>query len=477
MNQNRQAVENGFRVAAVVLLFVAAALPVGLHAQQGTSLADAARQARAERQAQPKADGEAQRIADQLAEEQTGGDAPAGFKIYKAEGYTVLVPTPFIVVAHDEAGVIVAGNQNGSTRLYMLVGNPVVQHWGNNDDAFHDAAAQFTRLYAPTSTCTRTAVANHEAYQCSMAGAKLADTSVSGNATFVKSGDHIYPVFCAAKTDSAERDILNNPHGSVEVKLDAKAALQREERDVQVVWQKCNAVVQSILIQESARPVTAKAGNAEPAVTASNAAAASATGKTGAPTSLAQVAQQLRQAPGTEVLAPAVSAKPEQAAEAPLPPGLKVHAFKYCKGQSNDCYNASIFIPVEAQLVSSDCNQFVFETKVQGSPFLLLAGSANGCSRSANDPGQVRWNQLVLPETLRAPGTSSTISSQGMILEKRPAVITTMGFRKGLTDWIGKRAEVESNGVQLVVGCMAPREHFADGDSICSALIQSLRLP
>jgi hypothetical protein len=52
-----------------------------------------------------------------------------------------------------------------------------------------------------------------------------------------------------------------------------------------------------------------------------------------------------------------------------------------------------------------------------------------------------------------------------------------MKFRKGLEEWMGKRAEVDSNGVHLVVGCMGPREHFADADAVCSGLIDSLRLP
>jgi hypothetical protein len=111
---------------------------------------------------------------------------------------------------------------------------------------------------------------------------------------------------------------------------------------------------------------------------------------------------------------------------------------------------------------------------------MLLAGTggADSCAgRSANDPSLVRWNQFAAPETALAPGGSSLISSQQDRLDGKPAVITTMGFKKGMADWIGKRAEVENNGVRLVVGCMAPREHFADGDAICSTLIGSLRLP
>jgi hypothetical protein len=138
-----------------------------------------------------------------------------------------------------------------------------------------------------------------------------------------------------------------------------------------------------------------------------------------------------------------------------------------------------VLVPADAQLVSSDCKQYIFEIKVQGAPFLLLAGpSGETCgNRNASDPSLVKWNQLAAPEAARAPGSSSTIGSLQATLDGKPAIITTISFRKGLSDWMGKRAEVENNGAQLVVGCMAPREHFTDGDAICSSLIASLRLP
>jgi len=122
----------------------------------------------------------------------------------------------------------------------------------------------------------------------------------------------------------------------------------------------------------------------------------------------------------------------------------------------------------------------VFETKVDGQRFLLLAGQsgAGGCDeRPANDPDPVRWHQLVDPENLRAPGTASTISSLQATLAEYPAVITTLRFRKGTSDWMAKRADVDINGIPLVVGCMAPRDHFPNGEELCSALLDSLRLP
>ena len=162
-----------------------------------------------------------------------------------------------------------------------------------------------------------------------------------------------------------------------------------------------------------------------------------------------------------------------------MPAGFKVQPFNYCASE-RECWNASIVVPTDAKLVSSDCKQFVFEMKVQESPFLLLAGptGGEGCgNRSNSDTNQVRWNELADPENRRAPGTFHMISSQQATLDGKPAIITQIGFRKGLTEWMGKRAEIESNGVPLVVGCMAPRDHFADGDSICSGLIESLQLP
>ena len=110
---------------------------------------------------------------------------------------------------------------------------------------------------------------------------------------------------------------------------------------------------------------------------------------------------------------------------------------------------------------------------------MLMAGPAgNDCDgRGASGPSLVRWKQLADPESNRAPGTYSTISTQMTKLDGKPAIIITMGFRSGMDQWMGKRIEVESNGVPLVVGCLAPRDHFDDGDAVCSTLIGSLQLP
>jgi hypothetical protein len=362
----------------------------------------------------------------------------------------------------------------------------MVAAWGNNDAAFHDAAVQFASLYLMSAKCTKTTVAEHDAYQCGLAGANLIGRRVSGNAMFVRVAGNIYPIFCTAPTDSRERDILNDPHSSYQDKLYARANLDREEQDVRTVWQKCDTVFQSLHVigNSSAKaaksqpigrdsaPAPAPANDVAPAATEPQAANPSG------PASLADVARQLQQDPAQAAKIPAPATPNPLAQTTTVPAGFKVHAFKYCSGL-RQCWDASVLVPVDAQLVSSDCQQYAFEVKVQGSPFLLMTGAAGGnCDNGttgASDP--VRWHQLVDPESKRAPGTFTTIGSSQAKLDGRPAIITTIGFRKLMENWMGRRAEVEANGVPLVVGCMAPKEHFTDGDAICSALIDSLRLP
>ncbi len=443
------------KIAALLLLAGAS-----VQAQQSSSLADIARQARAQKQGQPVSDANhAQQAADQLSEDSNDNDAPGGFKTFNAGDYTLFVPAPYRMEGHDNAGVVLSGPNIGSRRAIILVGSPIVAHFGASDDAFHDAATQFVRVYAQSANCTKATVARHSAYHCSMAAANLTGQLVGGNAVFVMGSGVMYPVFCVSPTDSNLRDYINNKHTSDSSKQLAEEGLGKESDDIKKVLQKCETVFESIHIREGLAPL-----------------------KEGADPKAANVAKPASAAPAA--VSPAVAAntiaQPAAQPEAPaagstIPAGLKLQAFSYCKS-INECWDASVLVPAEAQLVNSDCQQYVFEMKVQGSPFLLLMGAA-GCDGHRDPASQVRWKQLVDPESARAPGSSSTVSAQQMKLDGKPAVVTQMRFKNNFADWMGKRAEVENNGAHLVVGCMSPKDVFADGDAICSGLIGSLRLP
>jgi len=446
-------------IAAFVLALVAGS---SAQAQQGGSLADAARQVRAQKSSQTGTEASrAQAVADELSENDTD-TAPAGFKTYNAAAYKLWAPAPY-TVSSDAGGTVLSGPRVGSTMPLVLVGNSLVLRTGS-EDAFRDAATQFASGYEGSAKCSKSTLANHDAYQCNLAGAKLAGHSVAGTAMFIKETGSILPVFCVANSDSRNRDILNDPSSTSSEKIQAKRGLAEEEESVREVWKRCDSVFQSIQFTDSAT----QPGNTQVAKTGADVPKSPESLKPPAQAPVA--ASSAGAAGGTSPAAPA---------ESSVLAGFKVQPFTYCKSQ-RDCWNASIVVPADAKLVSSDCKQYVFEMKVQGLPFLLLAGPAGGegCgNRSSSDPSQVRWDELAAPDSRRAPGTSSTISSQQTTLAGKPGFITQIGFRKGLTEWMGKRAELESNGVPLVVGCMAPREHFADGETICSGLIGSLQLP
>jgi hypothetical protein len=441
---------------AVCLWLLSAA--VSAQDSQTGSLADVARQVRAQKQTQPTTDSsQAQQVANQLSDDQNADNAPAGFKTYNAGDYKLSVPAPYTVDGHDDAGVVLSGPMVGSKRPVILVGTPMVFQWGDNEGAFLDASTKVARLYSQSAKCSKITVAEHTAYQCNLAGANLLGRTVSGNAVFVKGSHNIYPVFCVAPTDSRARDVLNDPHSSFKAKAYAKEALDREDQDVKRAWQKCGTVFQSIHL----KPEIVQQRSAQTGGAATTAQTPLQTGST-RPTASSSVSP---------------TAGSAGAAADTVPAGYKVHPFQYCSGQN--CWNASVLVTADAQLVSSDCKRSVFETKVQGILFLLLAGPGGG---DCNGPGAsaaalVRWKQLADPESSRAPGTYSTISSQMTKLDGKTATITTLSFRNGLTEWKGKRIEVESNGASVVVGCMAPREHFDDGEAICSTMIGSLQLP
>jgi hypothetical protein len=447
-------------MAGFVLLLTANS---SAQAQQQGSLADAARQVRAQKGNQPGTEVvRAQQVADELSETQNDS-APGGFKTYNASAYKLWVPAPFTMNS-DNGGTVLSGPRVGSTMPLVLVGNTLVLQ-STSDDAFRDAATQFASVYAGSAKCSKTTLASHGAYECNLAGAKLGGHSISGTAMFIRGTGQIFPVFCVANSDSQARDTLNDPASSNSQKMWARRTLAQEDEYVREVWQKCNSVFQSIHFTESG----AQPGSSEITQNGAEVPKSASSLKAAAPPAMAASGAG---ATGGNSIAAA-------AAESSVPAGFKAHPFTYCRSQ-RECWNASVIVPAAAQLVSSDCKQYVFEVKVQGSPFLLLAGPAGGegCgNRSSSDPSQVRWNELAAPENRRAPGTSSTISSQQTTLDGKPGFITRIGFRKGLTEWMGKRAEIESNGVPLVVGCMAPREHFGDGETICSSLIESLQLP
>ncbi len=178
--KKRNRLKNFGGVLASCLLLISPAL-VAQTSQSG-SLADLARQARAQKQS-PGDASQAQQVANELSEDQNDS-APGGFKTYSAPAYRVWVPAPYSLAGQDDGGTILSGPRFNTTTAMIFVGNTVVLNGG--DDAFNDAATQFAKHYAPSATCSKTTVAGHEAFQCGLAEASLQGHSVGGNAVLVR---------------------------------------------------------------------------------------------------------------------------------------------------------------------------------------------------------------------------------------------------------------------------------------------------
>ena len=238
-------------------LLMILALPV--YGQQSGSLADLARQARAQKQAQSGTGADrAHEVANELSEDQNDS-APGGFKTYNAGAYKVWVPAPYKVEGHDDAGIVLSGPVVGTKHPMVLVGTPVVDRWQHSDAAFEEAATQFARLYAQSANCSKATIANHDAYQCSLAAANLLSQQVSGSAVFLRASGYMYPLLCVAPSDSRARDTINDSRSDSSTKAWARRSLDHEEDDVRNVWKKCETVFQSIHIKEGTIPQTTAA--------------------------------------------------------------------------------------------------------------------------------------------------------------------------------------------------------------------------
>jgi hypothetical protein len=223
--------------------------------QPAPSLADTARQLRAQKH-QDSTDTDssrAQDLANEFEEEQDdAGNAPAGFKIYHADNYKLRVPAPF-TLGHDDAGTVLNSTLAQGSRSLLLLGNGVFFAGSNSDDAFQDYSEHYTRVYSPSTSCTKTSIGGHEAYQCGLSNAKLSGQVVSGNAVFVRGSRNIFPVFCAAPSDSWARDIYNKQHMSRRTKTMIADMMDKDDEKVRDTWQTCDLVLQSIHLKEDDR--------------------------------------------------------------------------------------------------------------------------------------------------------------------------------------------------------------------------------
>jgi hypothetical protein len=458
------------------------------------SLGDLARQTRSQKQS-AGGNNKAQELVDQMEQEQEASEnAPPGFKTYNAGDYRLWVPFPYELEGRDNRGTVLAGSRLGVTNTEVMAGNPVPIPANLSDGDLYNVIRALGQQYAGSPGCSPIKAGERQAYRCTLANISLLNHAVWGTMAFVVGSNSVVPVMCVSPDEMNEHLVYGNPKSTYQQKQAAFAHQAQRFRDATTTLQVCDQIVYpSIRLKEdylSPALASVNSGKAKPATEAKTtlgavpgaavAAPQSVTADNGLPSggvpSLAELARQKKQA---STQTPKAKVAVDSTGDSGLaPPGFKPQSFYYCKGMGV-CWNGSAFVPMNAQLLNSDFSQYVFEVSLGGDKLLLYLGPAaiNGQGRMSTDPNLVRWGEMSDPEGWVARGRVQAVTHDEATVDGKPAILTHFELKKHDLIWAGRRAMVTNHEVEVLAGCMTPKNRFADADEICSVLIDSVRLP
>jgi hypothetical protein len=481
---------------------------------QGNSLADLARQTRAQHASTADTkSSKAQELVDEMQQEQeAAANAPTGFTNYNAGDYRLFVPYPFSLEGRDNGGAVLLGSRLGITNTEVVAGNPIpipaniIDNVSDSD--LLNVVRQLAGLHGPQPYCAANKLGSRRAFRCAWQGNPyLLGHVVWGSMVFIVGSNSLIPVMCVSPDDMHSCTIYDNQghntcsdrnrqmYGTDHRKV--QAAVNAQVHDEQTTFQMCDQVIYpSIQLKEdivvhpatlsekpsSDKPLSEKSASASNAptgalpvtaeATPAQESASSESGSQGP--SLAELARQTRQAPHDKAQAKLDSAEGTTVA----PAGFEPFVLQYCQNPQQ-CSEASVVIPEKAEVISRTNGQYIFKAALDGESVMLYAGPAdvNAPYRSLTDPDYIRMRDLA-----NANGWSrekpDSVSTQDLTIEGRSALMTRFRYQRDQKRWwIGERVLIENQGKQFLLGCTAPEEHFADAEALCTTLVNSLRLP
>ena len=481
---------------------------------QGNSLADLARQTRAQHASTADTkSSKAQELVDEMQQEQeAAANAPTGFTNYNAGDYRLFVPYPFSLEGRDNGGAVLLGSRLGITNTEVVAGNPIpipaniIDNVSDSD--LLNVVRQLAGLHGPQPYCAANKLGSRRAFRCAWQGNPyLLGHVVWGSMVFIVGSNSLIPVMCVSPDDMHSCTIYDNQghntcsdrnrqmYGTDHRKV--QAAVNAQVHDEQTTFQMCDQVIYpSIQLKEdivvhpatlsekpsSDKPLSEKSASASNAptgalpvtaeATPAQESASSESGSQGP--SLAELARQTRQAPHDKAQAKLDSAEGTTVA----PAGFEPFVLQYCQNPQQ-CSEASVVIPEKAEVISRTNGQYIFKAALDGESVMLYSGPAdvNAPYRSLTDPDYIRMRDLA-----NANGWSrekpDSVSTQDLTIEGRSALMTRFRYQRDQKRWwIGERVLIENQGKQFLLGCTAPEEHFADAEALCTTLVNSLRLP
>ena len=474
---------------------------LGLHvwAQDGNpdslgdhSLGDLARQTRSQYASDQQKTSKAQQLVDEMQQEQEASDnAPVGFKSYDAGEYRLFVPYPYSLEGRENGGAVLLGSRLGITNTEVLAGAPLPIPPNLSRIDIGNLARQMGQQYASTAYCSATKLGTHDAYHCSLSGARLMGRQVVGDLEIVVASNTLIPIMCVSPDDLQQcvtydqfgYHTCGNRNPTWAQVQKARDSIDTRYRDERTTNQLCSQVIYpSIQLKEDIVVHPASIGESKapkPAAAPRQDARVSASGTQGP--SLAELARETRLASHGQAQVKLNNADGESFA----PPGFQSMPLQICQNPQH-CTEASVMIPEKAETVSNINGQHIFKTTMNGDPVFLYAGPAdvNDPYRSMTDHDWLRMRDLANSNGWSRE-KADAVSTQELTITGHQALMTRFRYQRDQKAWwIGERALIEvrtspydTRTAQFMVGCTAPEERFADAESLCTTLVNSLRLP
>ena len=475
----------------VVIAACIGCLSAALWAQESespsSSLGDLARQTRAQHASEADSkSSKAQELVDEMQQEQEAADnAPVGFKSYDAGDYRLFVPYPYSLEGRDNGGAVLAGSQVGITNTLVMAGTPIPFPANLSDIDQMNLVQYHVRQYGATASCSTFKQGERKVFRCSVNNANLLGRPISGSMEFIVASNRLIPVLCASPDEMRNCSYnaygvqtCGTPYPSWEQTQRYRAAQQTQTRDQRTSAQACEQTIYpSIQLKEDVvvHPATIPEGKLARVVATAVTTPVQAGAESGLQSpSLAELARQTRQTQRGKAQGSFDNTEGSRAA----PAGFQSFVLQFCQNPQQ-CAEASVVIPENAEVVSRTNGQHIFKAPLDGESVMLYAGPAdvNAPYRSLTDADYIRMRDVA-----NSNGWShekvDAVSTQDLTIEGKPSLLTRFRYQRDQKRWwIGERVLIGNRGAQFLVGCAAPEEHFADAETVCTTMVNSLRLP
>lgn len=454
---------------------------------QNSSLGDLARQTRAQHASDADSkSGKAQALVDEMQQEQEAADnAPMGFKNYDAGDYRLFVPYPYSLEGRDNGGAVLAGSEVGISNTLVMAGTPIPFPANLSDIDQMNLVQYQARRWAPTAYCSTFKQGERKVFRCALNNANLLGHQISGTMEFIVASNRLIPVLCASP-DEMRSCVYNaygvqscaTPYPSWEQTQRYRAAQQTQMRDQRTTAQACEQTIYpSIQLKEDivVHPATIPEGKLARVVATAVTTPVQAGAESGSQSpSLAELARQTRQTQRGKAQGSLDNTEGSRAA----PVGFQPFVLQFCQNPQQ-CAEASVTIPENAEVVSRTNGQHIFKAPLDGESVMLYAGPAdvNAPYRSLTDADYVRMRDLANTNGWSHEKVDA-VSTQDLTIEGKPSLLTRFRYQRDQKRWwVGERVLIGNRGAQFLVGCAAPEEHFADAEAVCTTMVNSLRLP